>query len=96
MDSINAAAQALGANVITSLNVDLGAKKNGKFVSLKEGSIGMVVGIPKAAVDPTKTYTMICVQPGGAITILEDQDADPNTITFELKAGPAAYSIVAK
>lgn len=96
MDSINAAASALGADVVASISVDLGARRNGQFVSLNEGSIGMVVGIPKNAIDPTKTYSMICVQYGGAVTILEDQDADPNTITFEVKAGPAAYSIVAK
>ncbi len=96
MASINAAAEALGANVITSLNIELGARENGKFVSLSNGSIGMVVGIPSSAIDPTKTYSMICVQPGGVISILEDQDANPNTITFELKAGLGTYSIVAQ
>ena len=96
MDSINAAAEALGANVVTSLNVDLGAKQNGKFVSLSGGSVGMVAGIPKTAIDPTKTYSIIKVQLGGAVTVLEDLDTNPNTVTFEVAAGPAAYSIVAK
>ena len=98
MASINAAAQALGANVIASMNMELGARQGGKFtpVTLKNGAIGMVVGIPAKAVDPTKTYSMVCVQPGGAVTILEDLDTNPMTVTFEAKASLAAYSIVAK
>lgn len=96
MDSINAAAEALGASVVTSLNVDLGARQDGKFVSLSGGSIGMVAGIPKASIDPTKTYSVVKVQLGGAVTVLDDLDTNPNTVTFEVAAGPAAYSIVAK
>ena len=96
MDSINAAAEALGASVVTSLNVDLGARQDGKFVSLSDGSIGMVAGIPKASIDPTKTYSVVKVQLGGAVTVLDDLDTNPNTVTFEVAAGPAAYSIVAK
>lgn len=98
MDSINAAAEALGASVVTSLNVDLGARQNGQFVSLSgsEGSIGMVAGIPKESIDPTKTYSVVRVQLGGIITILDDLDTNPNTVTFEVQAGPAAYSIVAQ
>ncbi len=98
MASINAAAQALGANVIASMNLELGARQNGKFtpVALKNGGVGMVVGIPEKAVDPAKTYSMVCVQPGGAVTILDDLDTNPKTVTFEAKASLAAYSIVAK
>ena len=54
----------------------------------------MVVGIPK--VDVTKTYSMVCVQPGGVVTILEDQDANPKTVTFAVQAGLGTYAIVAK
>ncbi len=94
MDSINAAASALGAEFVTALNVDLGAREKGKFVSLADGTIAMVVGVP--SVDETKTYSLVCVQPGGAITILEDQDTNPKTVTFEVKAGLGTYAIVAK
>lgn len=94
MACVNAAAESMGATVVTAINVDLGAKENGKFVTLKDGSIAMVVGIPK--VDVTKTYSMICVQPGGVVSILEDQDTNPKTVTFEVKAGLATYAIVAK
>lgn len=93
--SINAAADALGAEVLTSLNINLGAKENGKWVTLSNGSIALTAGLPKNA-DATKTYSAICVQPGGAVTILEDQDTNPLTVTFEVKAGIGTYAIVAK
>lgn len=94
MDCVNAAAESIGATFVAAINVDLGAKENGKFVSLKDGSIAMVVGIPK--VDVTKTYSMVCVQPGGIVTILDDLDTNPKTVTFEVKAGLGTYAIVAK
>lgn len=94
MDCVNAAAESIGASFVAAINVDLGAKENGKFVTLTNGSIAMVVGIP--SVDVTKTYSMVCVQPGGIVTILEDQDTNPNTVTFEVKAGLGTYAIVAK
>ena len=92
---VNAAAEALGAEVLTSLNVDLGAKENGKWVTLSNGSVALTAGLPKDA-DPTKTYSAICVQPGGVVTILEDQDNNPLTVTFEVMAGIGTYAIVAK
>lgn len=94
MDCVNAAAESIGASFVAAINVDLGAKENGKFVSLQDGSITMVVGIPK--VDVTKTYSMVCVQPGGVVTILEDQDTDPKTVTFAVQAGLGTYAIVVK
>ncbi len=94
MDCVNAATESIGATFVAAINVDLGAKENGKFVSLKDGSIAMVVGIPK--VDVTKTYSMVCVQPGGVVTILDDLDTNPKTVTFEVKAGLGTYAIVAK
>ncbi|MDE5700172.1 MAG: hypothetical protein K2I96_22675 [Lachnospiraceae bacterium] len=93
--SINAAAEALGGEVLTALNINLGAKENGKWVSLENGSIALATGLPKGA-DTTKTYCAICVQPGGEVTILEDQDTNPKTVTFEVKAGIGAYAIVAQ
>lgn len=94
MDCVNAAAESIQAQFVAAINVDLGAKENGKFVSLKDGSLAMVVGIPN--VDVTKTYSMVCVQPGGVVTILDDLDTNPKTVTFEVKAGLGTYAIVAK
>lgn len=95
MESINAAADAYGAEVLTALNIDLGAKDNGKWVTLSNGSIALSTGLPEGA-DPAKTYSAICVQPGGVVTILEDQDTNPLTVTFEVMAGIGTYAIVAK
>ena len=56
----------------------------------------MAVGIPKTALDVNKTYSVIGVQSGGAITYYEDLDNDPQAVTFNVKAGLGAYAIVAK
>lgn len=95
MACVDAAATALGGNVVTALNIDLAAKSNGKVIKLSNGSAAMIAGLPKGA-DLTKTYYVVCVQPGGVITVLEDQDASPATVTFEIKAGLGTYGIVAR
>ncbi len=96
MDSINAAVTALGGGEIAAtLNINLGAKEKGRFVSLSDGSVGMGVGLPKG-VDTTKSISIICVRPGGKTTILEDTDTNPKTVTFELQAGLGTYAIVAQ
>ncbi len=95
MESINAAAAAIGGTVVASLNIDLGAKENGKWVTLSSGSVGLVAGLPKGA-DTSKEYCAICVQPGGVVTVLEDQDTNPATVTFEVQAGLGTYALTAK
>ena len=95
MASVNAAAEAAGASVVATLNVDLGAVEKGKWVTLTDGSVAMGVGLPKGA-DTTKTYVVICVQPGGETTILEDLDTNPKTVTFNVKAGLGTYALAAK
>lgn len=95
MKCVDDAAEALGGTVVTAINANLGAKEKGKWVALSEGGAGLVVGLPKNA-DTSKTYSVVCVQPGGVVTILEDQDESPETVTFEVKAGLGTYAIVAK
>lgn len=95
MSCINAAIESTGGNFVTAINVELGAKENGKFVSLKNGSAAMVAGLPKN-VDTSKTFYVVCVQPGGIITILQDQDTNPKTVTFEIKAGLGTYALAYK
>lgn len=95
MACVSAAAEAAGASVVATLNVDLGAVEKGKWVTLTDGSVAMGVGLPKGA-DTTKTYVVICVQPGGETTILEDLDTDPKTVTFNVKAGLGTYALAAK
>lgn len=95
MNCVNAAAESLGGQVVAAINVTLGAKENGKLISLSNGSAGMVAGLPKNA-DTSKTYSIVCVQPGGVVTILNDQDSSPKTVTFAVQAGLGTYGIVAK
>jgi len=95
MDCVNAAASALGGTVVTTLNIQLGAKQGGRFITLSDGSINMVAGLPKSA-DTTKTYSIVCVQPGGIISIFDDLDTNPQTVTFEVAAGLGTYALVAK
>ncbi|MDE7201581.1 MAG: hypothetical protein K2O91_06650 [Lachnospiraceae bacterium] len=96
MDSVNAAITAMGGGeVAATLNIDLGAKEKGKYVSLSDGSVGMVVGLPKE-VDTAKSVSVVCVRPGGKTTILEDTDTNPKTVTFEVQAGLGTYAIVTK
>lgn len=95
MNCVNAAIESAGGSFVTAINVELGAKENGKFVSLKNGSAAMAVGLPKN-VDTSKTFYVVCVQPGGIITILQDQDTNPKTVTFEIKAGLGTYALAYK
>lgn len=95
MKCVNAAIEAAGGTFITAINVDLCAKENGRIVKLSNGSAAMVAGLPKTA-NQNKSYYVVCVQPGGVITILQDQDTNPATVTFEIKAGLATYAIVAQ
>lgn len=94
MACVNAAAEAAGLDVVATLNVDLGAVEKGKWVTLTDGSVAMAVGLPKGA-DTTKTYSIICVQPGGVVTMLEDIDTNPKTVTFDVKAGLGTYALAA-
>lgn len=95
MASINAAAEAMGTDVVACIQVELGVKESGKWVDLEDGSVALMTGLPKKA-DPSLTYSVVCVQAGGAITVLEDLDTNPNTVTFAVNAGLGAYAIVAK
>lgn len=94
MDCVNAAVSAMGdGKVVTALNVDLGIKEKGKFVRLEKGTVGMMVGLPKG-VNTSKPVSVVCVRPGGKVTILKDTDSNPNTVTFEVYAGLGTYAIV--
>lgn len=96
MACVNAAVEAIGGELTATLNIDLGAKDDsGKWVTLSDGSVAMAAGLPKGA-DTSKTYSVVCVQKGGVVTVLEDKDTNPETVTFEVKAGLGTYAIVAE
>ncbi len=93
---INQAAAAKGAVVGPYINVELGKMSNGKFslLSSEGAAITLKVGIPKSFAQDGKTFAAVCVRPGGAVTILEDVDTNPDTITFATTGGQGAYAII--
>lgn len=93
---IDAAATALGATVGPVINFELGKVSGGQFTLLPSdgAAIAVKLGIPKSFAQADKTFAIICVRPGGAVTVLEDMDTDPNTITFATTAGQGAYAII--
>lgn len=93
---IDSAASAVGATVGPCINIEIGKKAGGQFSLLsQEGEkISVKVGIPKSFAQDGKTYAVICVRPGGAVSVLQDTDTNPNTITFDTTGGQGAYAIV--
>ena len=96
MDSLNAAAVALGATMGPVVNINLGAMTAGKFAPLSaDGAVvAFTVGLPKTFVQADANYAVICVRQGGAVSVLYDCDTDPNTVTFNMKGGLGCYAIV--
>ena len=78
MDSLNAAAVALGATMGPVDGAD----------------VAFTVGLPKTFVQADANYAVICVRQGGAVSVLYDCDTDPNTVTFNMKGGLGCYAIV--
>ena len=93
---INAAAQAQGAKVLGSFNMNVGKiGKGGKYVAA-DGSIRVTstAAIPSKAIDPAKTYAVVVVSPGGSTRIEPDQDTNPKTVTFSANGGLGAYALI--
>lgn len=93
---IDNAAAALGATVGPCINIEIGKKAGGQFSLLSQDgeNITIKVGIPKSFAQSGKTFAVICVRPGGAVTVLQDTDSNPDTITFDTTGGQGAYAIV--
>lgn len=96
MAAIDDTAAAIGATVGPCINIELGKKADGKFSLLSQDGdkIAIKVGIPKAFKQADAEFAMICVRPGGAVSVLEDTDSNPDTVTFETTGGQGAYAIV--
>ena len=93
---IDNAATAIGATVGPCINIEIGKKAGGQFSLLSQDGdkISVKVGIPKSFAQSDKTFAVICVRPGGAVTVLQDTDSNPDTITFDTTGGQGAYAIV--
>lgn len=94
--AIDLAAQAKGAVVGPVLNIELGKMSAGKYSLLSSdgAAIRISLGIPKSFAQADKTYAVVCVRAGGAVTILEDVDSNPDTVTFDTTGGAGAYAII--
>lgn len=93
---IDNAAASMGAAVGPAINVEIGKMASGKFSLLPaDGApITLKVGIPKSFAQDGKTFAVVAVRPGGAVSILTDTDTDPNTVTFDTTAGQAVYALI--
>lgn len=94
--AINAAAEAKGAVVGPMLNIELGKMSAGKYSLLPSdgAAIRISLGVPRNFAQAGVTCAVVCVRPGGAVTILEDIDTNPNTVTFDTTGGAGAYALI--
>lgn len=94
--AIDLAAASQGATVGPMLNIELGKMTAGKYSLLSSDgpAIRLSFGIPKNFAQAEKTFAVVCVRAGGAVSILSDVDSNPNTITFDTTGGAGAYAII--
>lgn len=94
--TIDLAAVSLGAEVGPMLNIELGKMAAGKYSLLpSDGTpIRLSFGIPSKFTQAGKTFAVVCVRAGGAVTVLEDVDTNPFTVTFDTTGGAGAYAII--
>lgn len=94
---IDNAAAALGAEAGPTLNIELGKMDAaGRYSLLSQAgpAVNVAVGIPAKFAEAGKTFAVVRVRPGGAVSILEDLDTNPNIVTFATTGGAGAYAIV--
>ena len=94
--TIDAAAESQGAEVGPMLNIELGKLSDGKYSLLPSDgdAIRIALGVPRNFADADKTFAVVCVRAGGEVSILEDVDDNPNTVTFDTTGGAGAYAII--
>ena len=96
MESIEAAAEAVGGSVIGAVNMEIGSLEEGKFTLFAQDGreITMIFSIPVNQVKDGYTYEMVSVRPGGTVEILPDLDQDLNTVSFQTTGGLGAYAMI--
>jgi len=90
------AATGLNGNVVAMLNLEFGFRQNGRYSDLTDNGTKaeLAVGLPKTA-DTGKAYKVLTIKEGGFVTVTDDLDDDPNTVTIAFGGGKAAYALVA-
>lgn len=103
MNVINSVATSLGGVVGPTINMEFGKAVGGKYTPATGADVGAVsIGIPAAFQKDDATYAAICVFPGGKVTVYEDSDNNPKTLTFIFdaevlaNASQTTFSIVRK
>lgn len=93
---IDTAAASQGAEVGPMLNVEFGKMSDGKYSLLSSdgADIRVTFGIPKSFAQADKTFAVVCVRAGGVVSILNDVDDNPDTVTFDTKGGAGTYAII--
>ncbi len=87
-------ATALGATVVGAINLELGKMAGGVYSLLPAGvEIPVTFSVPTAA--QGKTVSVVRVQEGGVVTVLQDTDSNPATVSFNTTGGAGAYAIIA-
>lgn len=94
--AIDLAAASQKATVGPMLNVELGKMTAGKYSLLPSdgAAIRLSFGIPQNFAQADKTYAVVCVRAGGAVSVLADTDSNPNTVTFDTTGGAGVYAII--
>lgn len=94
--AIENAAASIGAEVGPIVNLEIGKMSNGKYslLPMNGPAITAKLGIPGNFKKAGKTYAIIAVRPGGAVSVIADTDDNANTITFATTGGQGAYAIV--
>mgnify|MGYP000825956534 CR=1 FL=1 len=87
-------AAAYGASIVGTINLELGKMSGGVYSLLPAGAeIPVSFSVPVAA--QGRTVAVIRVQEGGVVTVLQDTDTNPATVTFNTTGGAGAYAIIA-
>lgn len=87
-------AAAYGATIVGTINLELGKMSGGRYSLLEAGAeVPVTFSVPRAA--QGQRIGVIRVQEGGVVTLFEDMDTNPATVSFNITGGAGAYAIIA-
>lgn len=92
--ALDAAAASQNATVIAKFELDFAKRAGSKLTMLNGGKIPMLVGIKASDFVAGANYAVICVTPGGAVSVIPAAVVASGALGFEAVAGQAAYAVV--